>query len=187
MTSTATKSHNGNPRSSTSILLVLPTHRRSHRSNTGDDADDEYEEDPCKGPDYDADEFPAEQRQRQVSLRREPHRTFTSFLRQITGHNKRNVPETIRLRSRVIVVRKTFLRLESAPRGRNSPGTMARYSVPVERRGQMNRTGPVRRGRYRRPDPMGNVAGPRGPERGFLARSCPTLRYREQTAHPPNE
>src|SRR5215210_4084391 len=31
---------------------------------------------------------------------------------------------------------------------------------------------------------MSNVAGPRGPERGFLARSCPTLRRRERTAHP---
>src|SRR5919112_2432507 len=168
MTRTATKSHNGNPRSSTFILLVLPAHRRNYRTNTGGDADDEYEEDPCEGPDYDADEFPAEQRQRQVSLRREPHRTFTSFLRQITGHNledKRPCNDPITIESNCST--EDVLAARERAGGPKPPGTIARYSVPVEGPGQMNRTGPVRGGRYRRPDPMGNVAGPRGSSPGL--------------------
>ena len=56
------------------MLLILPAHRGDYRTN----ADDEYEEDPCKGPDYDAEELPTEQRQRQVSPGRDPHLASTS-------------------------------------------------------------------------------------------------------------
>src|SRR5215204_966376 len=144
MTSTATKSHNGNPRSSTFMLLVLPAHRRDYTTNTGGDADEEYEEDPCKSPDYDADQFPAEQRQRQVSRWRDPHRAFTSSLRHITGRNlgdRRNVPVTSE-NDRKHCNTEDASRVEHVRKCR----TPARYRVPGER----IRTGPVRRGKVPR-------------------------------------
>src|ERR687897_2091095 len=100
--STEIKSHTGYPRSSTPTLLVLPTHRSDYRIN----ADDEYEEDPCKYPDYDADKLPTEQRQRQVSRRRDPHQVSTSSLQWFTGRSleDKHVPATIER----ILVRKTF-------------------------------------------------------------------------------
>src|SRR5215203_5868148 len=105
MMSTEIKSHKGYPRSSTPTLLVLTKHGSDYRTN----ADDEYEEDPYKGPDYDADKLPAVQRQRQVSRRRDLHRVSTSSLRWFTGRgleDKRNVPATIER----ILVRKSISR-----------------------------------------------------------------------------
>jgi hypothetical protein len=85
--------------------LDLPKHRSDYRTNAGGDAD--YEEDPCKGPNYDADKLPTEQRQRKVSRRRDLHRVSTSSRRWFTGRSLediRNFPATIDR----ILVRKSF-------------------------------------------------------------------------------
>src|SRR5215203_6460479 len=105
--STEIKSHKGYPRSSPPTLLVLPKHRSDYRTNADGDADDDYKEDPCKGPNYDADKLPTEQRQRKVSRRRDLHRVSTSSRRRFTGRSLediRNFPATIDR----ILVRKSF-------------------------------------------------------------------------------